>query len=195
MDRSAQAGTALIVGGLVAVVTFFPFTNAHGPTSFNIEREVLGWDMHRWGSVMGTVPQVLVGLGVWRLRDQLAGGRRIASRALTVMCVAMFLFAAMNLVMRAIGPPLDLFLVAPAGIVAATTTAARGVTRGLLVALAGSYAASLVLALVPLETSDSFGGYRIFGLIAYAGGGALWAALGAVLLRHPEPAAPLATAR
>ncbi len=176
----------MIIGGLVAVVTFIPFTNAHGPTSFNVEREVLGWDMHRWGSVMGTVPQALVGLGVWRLRDQLAGGRRIASRALTVMCVAMFLFAAMNLVMRAIGPPLDLFLVAPAGIVAATTTAARGATRGLLVALAGSYAASLVLALVPLETSDSFGGYRIFGLIAYAGVGALWAALGAVLLRHPQ---------
>ena len=39
---------------------------------------------------------------------------------------------------------------------------------------------------IPEETSDSFGGYRIFGLLAYAAAGILWALLGLVLLRPDE---------
>lgn len=139
---------------------------------------------------MGSIPQVLVGAGLWRLRDAVAGGRRIAIRSLTVMCVAMFGFAAMNLVVQAIGPPLDLFILAPASVIAAATTARRDATRALLVSLAAAYAGAVAFALIPLQTSDSFGGYRIFGLIAYAAVGALWAALGAVLLRSDQTSGP-----
>lgn len=122
---------------------------------------------------------------VWRATSQ----RRCAP---SVVCVAMWLFVAMNLASRSVGPPFDLFLLAPASVVAARTTAQRGVIRTVLWLLAAAYSSGLALALVPLEVSDSFGGYRIFGTIAYAGVGLLWAALGVLVLVHrrkPRPAA------
>ncbi|MFS8103993.1 hypothetical protein LFM09_43455 [Lentzea alba] len=176
--------TALITGGLIAAVTFLPFTLTHGPTSYNIEHEILGWDMHRWGLVMGTVPEVLIGAGLWSLRGVIAGGRRATVVALAVMCTAMLLFAAMNAAFRAIGPPFDLFLVAPASVVVASTTRLRGPARAVLVALAVAYCTATAFALIPLETSDSFDGYRVFGLIAYAGTGVLWAIFGTLSGEH-----------
>jgi hypothetical protein len=186
VDRSHPntPATAIVAGGIVAAVTFVPFTLAHGPTSYNLEREVLGWDMHRWGLIMGTVPELLISAGLWRLRGRLAGERRVTVGALSVMCVAMLLFAAMNVIYGAIGPPFDLFFLAPASVLAALTTRGRGPTRAMLVALAAAYCAAVAVGLIPLETSDRFGGFRVFGLIAYAGIGALWAAFGAVLRRE-----------
>ncbi|MCX6400511.1 MAG: hypothetical protein NTX33_11345 [Propionibacteriales bacterium] len=179
---STRAAAALVAGGLIAVVSFVPFTAAHGPTSYNLEREVLGWDMHDWGFLLGVLPPLLVATGLWSLRLHLAGGRRAAFRALTVICVAMSLFATMNLAFRALGPPVDLFLLAPASVVVAMTTRQHGAIRAFLSLLAAAYCVGLAIALIPQETSDDFGGYRIFGSIAYAGAGALWAALGATLL-------------
>jgi hypothetical protein len=95
-SRATAAATAMVVGGIVESAAFAPFTVAHGPTTYNIGREVLGWDMHNWGFLMGTVPPVLIGAGLWLLRGRVAGERRAAVGALTVMCVAMFLFAAMT---------------------------------------------------------------------------------------------------
>jgi hypothetical protein len=181
MARAAAA--AILVGGVVGAVTFLPFTLTHGPTSYNIQREILGWDMHRWGLVMGTVPEVLIAAGLWRSRVRVAAGRRVTTAALAVMCVTMVLFAAMNLLFGAIGPPFDLFLLAPGSVVVALTATARGTARALLTALAVAYCAATAVGLIPLETSDSFGGYRVFGLIAYVGVNALWAAFGAVLMR------------
>ena len=139
--------------------------------------------MHRWGFLMGTLPQLLIGGGVWSLRPLIAGERRIAFRALTVMCLAMFLVATMNTGFRAIGPPFDLFLLAPASLIAALTAAHKQPGRAVLGLLAAAYCAALALVLIPLGTSDTFGGYRIFGCIAFAGVGLLWATLG----RPPSP--------
>ena len=180
--RTTAAATVMVVGGLIACGVFVPFTIAHGPTSYNLEREVLGWDMHSWGFLLGTIPPLLIGAGLWSLRALVAGERRAAFRALTVMSAAMFLFAAMNTVFRAIGPPFDLFLLAPAGVVASLTLRRMGPISVVLGLLATAYCAALAMALVPLETSDSFGGFRIFGFIGYAGVGVLWAAFGAALL-------------
>jgi len=185
-SRSTAAATVMVVGGILASAVFVPFTIAHGPTSYNLEREVLGWDMHNWGFLMGTLPPLLVGAGLWSLRGLVAGERRTAFRALTVMCVAMLLFAAMNFAFRAIGPPFDLFLLAPAGVVAALTVR-KGPIRLVLGLLATAYCAALAMVLIPLETSDSFGGFRIFGVIAYAGVGVLWAAFGVTLLSTERP--------
>jgi hypothetical protein len=46
------------------------------------------------------------------------------------------------------------------------------------------------MVLIPLETSDSFGGFRNFGIIAYAGVDVLWAAFGVTFLLtgRPRPA-------
>lgn len=183
MARAAAA--AILVGGVVGAVTFLPFTLPHGPTSYNIEREVLGWDMHRWGVVMGTVPEVLIAAGLWRSRERV-GERRVTTVALAVMCVTMVLFAAMNLFFGGIGPPFDLFLLAPGSVVVALTATVRGPARALLIALAVACCSATAIGLIPLETSDSFGGYRVFGLIAYAGVNVLWAAFGAVLMRSDE---------
>lgn len=171
----------MVIGGILASGFFVPFTLAHGSTSNNLEREVLGWDMHNWGFLMGTIPPLLVGAGLWSLRGLVAGEHRAAFRALTVMCVAMFLFAAMNVAFRAMGPPFDLFLLAPASVVAALTVR-KGLIRVVLGLLAAAYCAALAMGLIPLETSDTFGGFRIFGIIAYAGVGVLWAAFGVTLL-------------
>lgn len=184
--RPTAAATAIVVGGVVAAVTFLPFTLAHGPTSYNLEREVLGWDMHRWGWLMGTIPELLVAVGLWRLRELVAGERRATVGALGVMCAAMVLFAAMNGVLGAIGPPLDLLLLAPASVLAALTTPRRGPTRAMLVALAAAYCAALAVGVIPPETSDRFDGARVFGLIAFVGVGALWATFGAVLMREGQ---------
>ena len=46
-------------------------------------------------------------------------------------------------------------------------------------ALAAAYCTALVVSLIPQEISDGFGGYRVFGLVAYAGAGVLWAVFGA----------------
>lgn len=185
-SRSNAAATAMVVGGILAGAVFLPFTIAHGPTSYNLEREVLGWDMHNWGFLMGTLPPLLIGAGLWSLRGLVAGERRSAFRALTVMCVAMLLFAAMNFTFRAFGPPFDLFLLAPAGVVAALTVR-KGPIRLVLGLLATAYFAALAMVLIPLETSDSFRGFRVFGVIAYAGVGVLWAALGVTLLSTEHP--------
>lgn len=92
MDRSRQtsltAATAIMAGGLVEAAAFIPFTIAHGPTSYNLGNEVLGWDMHRWGFIMGSIPQLLVGTGLWPLRGLVAGGRRIAIAALSPSCAS-----------------------------------------------------------------------------------------------------------
>lgn len=181
-SRSTAAAAAMVVGGVLATVLFVPFTIAHGPTSVNLEREVGGWDMHTWGLLMGTIPPLLISSGLWALRPTLAGESVTARRALTVMCVAMVLFAVMNSAFGAMGPPFDVFVLAPASVVVALAISRRGRARVLLVTLAAAYVIGLALSLVPAEFYDRYDGYRVFGIVVYAGVGALWAALGTVLL-------------
>lgn len=190
MKRAESAAAALVAGGVAAAVLFVPFTLTHGPTSYNLEWEFLGWDMHRWGLLMGTIPQLLIGAGLWRLRDDVAGARRVTVVALAVVCTTMFLFAAQNLAFGGIGAPFDLFLLAPATAVTAATTTRRGATRALLVLLGTTYCTALAIALVPERVSDALDGYRIFGLVAYAGVGVLWAVLGTSIALTTRRARP-----
>jgi len=104
------ASVAIVAGGLSMAALFVPFTLAHGPTSHNEEHRVLGWDMHDWGLLLGVLPNLLIAGGLWRLRQQIAGGRRGATVAVAVGCVALLLDALMNLAFRALGPPFVLWL-------------------------------------------------------------------------------------
>jgi hypothetical protein len=184
------APVAIIIGGLSMAALFVPFTIAHGPTSYNEEREILGWDMHAWGLLLGVLPNVLIAGGLWWLRRRIAGGRRGATVVVAVGCVALLLEALMNLVFRALGPPFVLFLLVPvtaslAALIPAGD-AARTRVRVAMAALGIVLATGVALALMPLETSDSFGGFRIYGTVVHGLGGLLWALLGLLLGRRPS---------
>ena len=86
LDRVAVA--AIVVGGLAMTALFVPFTVAHGPTSFNEERIVLGLEMHGWGLLLGVLPNLLIGAGLWRLREGITAGRRASTTALAIACCA-----------------------------------------------------------------------------------------------------------
>lgn len=187
-SRSVRAApAAIIAGGLLMAALFVAFTAAHGPTSVNEEREVLSWDMHTWGLLLGVAPNLLIAGGLWRLREWLAGGRRAAAAVVVAGCVALVLDAAMNLAFRALGPPFALFLLAPATIALAGLIPAGGAagarTRVAVAGLGVILAAGLALALIPQEASDSFGGYRVFGTVVYGLGGVAWVLLGLSLAR------------
>jgi hypothetical protein len=164
---------------------FVPFTLTHGPTSYNLEQELFGRDMHFWGLLLGVTPNVLIGTGLWALRGRVAGPNRIASVTCATACIVLWLSAALDLAFRALGPPFGLLILAPAVLVASVTATPQGPSNRhaqvVLGALGAVLTAACVMALIPMETSDSFGGYRIFGLLAYATTGIMWAVLGLVL--------------
>ena len=173
---------------------YVPFTLAHGPTSYNEERRIMGLDMHGWGLMLGVLPNALIVAGLWTLRDQIAGGRRGARAALTLACVALLADAVANLVFRGLGAPFVLFLLAPATVaLAALIPPGTARTRRWFAALGLALAAGLSLALIPQETSDGFGGFRIFGAVTYGLGGLMWALVGltlAALAGPPRPVPP-----
>ena len=179
-------GLSIAAGGVLMTLLFIPFTLAHGPTSFNEEKVVLGLDMLGWGFAMGVVPNVLIAAGLWRCRDWLAGEHRTARIALTVICVALLLSAAMDLGFRALGPPFSVFILAPATTVAALTLPSPITARMLMAGLSLCLWIGLVLALIPLETQDGFDGYRITGGVMYGAVGLLWAAFGLSVALTPR---------
>lgn len=167
------AVAALTAGGLAMVVLWIPFTLAHGPTSYNEERVVAGMDMHGWGFLLGVVPNLAIAAGLVAARAALSEGRRGSARALWVVIGALVASALLDLRFRALGPPFSLFVLAPATIALAALGRDRGLRRA-WVFLATAYLTAIGLALVPLETSDSFGGYRIYGLAAHVASGCAW---------------------
>lgn len=183
--RWRAAAIAVVAGGLVMAALFIPFTLTHGPTSFNEESEILGWDMHVWGLLLGLLPNLLIAAGLWPLRPHLSGPRRGARIAATVISVAFSVDAIVNLAFRALGPPFVLFVLAPTLVRLASLMpgAGRGANRSRFTvgALGLVYVVAIAFALIPLETADGFGGFRVTGAIAYGLGGLLWAVLGLTL--------------
>jgi hypothetical protein len=76
--RTWIAAAVVAIGGVAMTALFVPFTLAHGPTSYNEEREILGWDMLAWGLLLGVLPNVLIVAGLWWRRD----GSLVAGAAL-----------------------------------------------------------------------------------------------------------------
>lgn len=184
MGRAGPAW-AVVAGGLAMAGLVVPFTLTHGPTSYNEERVLLGADMHRWGLLLGVVPNLLIVAGLWASRRRLAGGRRAALAGVTVVCVALTGSAALDLGFGALGAPFALFALVPALLIAAAT-APREAVRGARTALAvldTVLALALAVALVPQDVSDAHGLFRVFCLLAYGAAGLAWAGLGLTLSR------------
>jgi hypothetical protein len=187
-------GALLVVGGLVAVPLWLVFTSVHGPTSFNENHITLGRDMHFWGMLLGVIPNVLVAAGLWLSRAALlrgAGGSARVGYALVLL--ALLVSAGIDLAFGALGPPLLLPLVAVGSLVLALAPrdppSLERAVRTILVAIGAILAVAFVWALVPLETSDAVGGYRIFGFMVHVLGGIGWAVLG-IRIARLEPGDP-----
>lgn len=164
-DPPTSLGPAAIaLGGLVMIVLWIPFTLAHGPTSYNEERVVGGMTMIGWGLLLGVVPNVLVAGGLVAARHRLAD-RRGSGRVLWWVVAALVGSALMDLAFRALGPPFSILALAPATVALAVLTREPG-PRLAWALLASAYVVALGLLLVPMETSDGFGGFRIYGLAA-----------------------------
>ena len=168
---------------------FVPFTITHGPTSFNEEQTLFRLDMHSWGLLLGVAPNLLIAAGFWTMRRRVAGSSRLAVAACTTICAVLGLSAIADLAFRALGPPFGLFVLAPAAVVVCVSAAPRGAVnaraRVPIGVLAAVLTTGLILALLPAKTSDSFSGYRIFGVLVYAIAGIAWAILG-LMLHVPE---------
>lgn len=187
MTRYRWAAMSMVLGGLLMLVLYVPFTIAHGPTSVDRGSEVLGTDMHVWGFLLGVFPCAVLGLALWRLRDPAAGARAITRTAWTAVAVLLLLSAAQDLAFRALGPPFVYFAIVPALMVAAAThrsrlpgdPAVRLVTTVLSLVLLGG----LITMVFLQETEDGFGNYRMAAFLLYGAGGLGWAALGVALNR------------
>jgi hypothetical protein len=185
-------GVLLVAGGIVAVPLWLVFTSVHGPTSFNENNITLGLDMHAWGLMLGVIPNALVAAGLWLSRPMLLrGGGRAARIGFGLLLLALLVSAGLDLLFRALGPPLLLpFVAAGLLLLALAPREAPGVDsaiRTTLLALGLLLTIAFGWGLVPLETSDSVGGYRIYGFLAHLLAGLGWALLGLVIIRrHPD---------
>jgi hypothetical protein len=112
----SAAGTGPGGCGVAMTALFVPFTLAHGPTSYNEGREILGRDMLAWGLLLGVLPNVLIVAGLWWRCDKITGGGRGARVALMLSCVALLADAAVTLAFGGLAAPFVLFLLAPATI-------------------------------------------------------------------------------
>jgi hypothetical protein len=181
----AWAAALLVLGGLAMSALWLVFTASHGPTSFNENRIILGQGMHFWGLLLGVVPNLLVVAGLIGLRAALLARAGAVGRIGFLVAVAGLLgSAALDLWFGALAPPL-LLPVVGAGLVALGASGEpRGVSRmasvrrstfviGLLL-LVGT-----VMAWMPVEVSDGYEGYRLYGAVAHLASGVGWMVAGA----------------
>jgi hypothetical protein len=177
------AGLAFIAGGLLMVGLWIIYTSVHGPTSYDETRPVLGRTTLFWGMLLSAPPNLLVALGLAFLYPLLArGARRMAKTGYALSLTALLIPAVIDLIIRALGPPF-LVPVLGAGMIL-LALGSRSNPRlmqqsNMLILLIGVFQLiAFALALIPLELSDQFGGYRIYGIFAHFLIGLSWTALG-----------------
>jgi hypothetical protein len=199
-SRSVRLGGALLIAGGVAAVVLWPiFTSVHGPTSYNEDRPFLGRDMLFWGLLLGVIPNVLIAAGSWLGRSVLLRGAGRAARiGYAFVLLGLIVSATLDIAFGGLGPPLLLPVVAVGALILAlaprTDPRPPRAVRIVIFALGILFFGAFLWALVPLETSDSVGGYRIFGFLAHLVGGIGWATLGLLLWRSDEAVQPEAIA-
>ena len=173
-------------------VSWIAFTYAHGPTSYNLDRTVFDRNIFFWGAMLGGPPNLLVGLGLILLYPTLLkGASRLVKAGYALTLVGLVVPALMDLFFwGALGPPFFIPLVGLGLILLGLGS--RGNPQlssqylNLLILIGICQVIGFALALIPLEISDPFGGYRVTGLFAYFFTGLGFAALGVSFWkRHP----------
>ena len=198
IDRGLQstrwAALALVSGGVLMAALWIVFTNVHGPTSFNLDRAVLGRSMQFWGSLLGGPPNLLVALGLLMLYPRLAkNARRLIRVGYTLTLIGLIVPAIIDLLMGALGAPFFIPVAALGLIMLALgswpSPRLQRPSLYLLMSIGTLLAIAFAWALVPLEVSDSIGGYRLYGLLAHFLPGIGWALLGVSFWTTKAPAA------
>src|SRR5574341_1484097 len=178
------ASLAIITGGVLMTVFWIAFTSAHGPTSFDEDRLVFGRSMLFWGMLLGSLPNLLLAVGLIILHPRLANGaNRIARVGYFLTVISLVVSGGLDLFYwRAGGPP---FFVPVLG--AGLILMALGSTdnpqlqrqsRHLLMLLGILLIIAFGWVLVPNELSDQVGGFRLYGLVASLATGIAWVMLG-----------------
>jgi hypothetical protein len=174
---------AFISGGTLMIGMWLIFTNVHGPTSYNLDRPFLGRDMQFWGMLLGGPPNLLVTAALLGLAPRLTqGAPRRARVGLGLAVFGLAAAGALDLIVGAINAPFFIPVVGAGLLLLALGRSDRpDLPRAAWISLAVIGALNLIAfawALVPLETSDAVGGYRLYGLLAHVGTGLGWVAVG-----------------
>ena len=175
------------------------FTTLHGPTSFNEDGHWLGGSSIFWGGMMGFASLLIV-LGLYGHRILLAEGRgRSARIGYWLTMIGLGVPAVVELAARAAMPPLLMPLAATGLILLATAhrhdpslaTASRVALLAIGILLSVAF---LMVVAIPLETSDSIQGYRLYGILSNVLFGLGWVVFCVSLARNqaaertPSPA-------
>jgi hypothetical protein len=173
----------MVAGGAIMAALFPVYSTLHGPTSFYERGVWLGFEGQVWGGVMNGVPSLLIASGLLGARSLVIGhGRRGVRVGYVLALIALLVPGVLDLALRALTPPV-LLPVQAVGLLLVGFGSRQGrdlsaraacalVCIGVLLALA------YLVALVPLDVSDRYDGYRVFGVLAYAMVGVAWIVVG-----------------
>lgn len=144
---------------------------------------MLGRSMHFWGSMLGGPPNLLVSLGLIILSPRLASrSSRLTRTGYTLTLIGLLVPAAIDLYIGALGAPLFVPVVGVGLILLALGSRHNPQLKRqslyLLMLIGIFQVVAFALALLPLEVSDSIGGYRTYGIFAHFLSGAGWVAFG-----------------
>ncbi len=182
-----MASLFLIVGGALKVPLWFLFISLHGPTSVNEGGRFLGGDPLIWGAVMSAVPSLLVAAGLIGHAPRLGAGR--ARRVGLVLALAALIVpAVVDLVSRALWPPLLVPVLAAGALVLGVTGRREprlpALSSTAFLAIGALLAATFAFALLtPMVVFDQIGGYRLQGIVEHVLVGLGWVLVGVGLVR------------
>jgi len=182
------AGLLLLLGGFLMAAFWVIFTNVHGPTSFNMDSPFLGKGMFFWGVMTSTPPSLLVALGLILLYPRLVQpGSRLARTGFFLTLIGLIVPAISDWILGAMGPPFLLPLLGIGlillGVGSRHNPWMQSERRTILLLIGGLLLLASASFFVPQAVSDSFSGYRIYGILVYFLPGLNWAWFGANLWR------------
>jgi hypothetical protein len=166
------------------------YTNAHGPTSYDETRPVLGRTTLFWGMLLSAPPNLLVALGLIFLYPVLAqGASRMARIGYILTLIGLLVPAGIDLIIGAIGPPFFVPVLGSGLILLALGSwhnpSMKRQSLSLILLIGVFQVLAFALALIPLEITDPFGGYRVYGILAHLLTGIGWIALRVGMWKRP----------
>jgi len=183
------AGVGLMLGGFLMAAAWIIFTNVHGPTSFNEDNLFLGKGMFFWGVLTSTPPSLLIALALILVYPHLVPpGVRLARVGFNLTLIGLIVPAISDLILGAMGPPLLLPLLGIGlillGVASRHNPWMQGGRRTIVLLVGALMLLATASFFIPLEFSDRYSGYRIFGIMVYFLPGLLWAWFGLSLWRE-----------